>query len=250
MRSAYPADGLRRLRRWATHATALGLLAATLGACQTSRETTASVPPPSNDYRQRHPIAVVEKDQTVLLFVGRGRGGLTPAQRADVLAFVQAWKREASGGIIIDMPVRTPNERAAADTLPEIQSILVGAGVPPNGVRVATYQPSDPSRLATIKLNYPRMAATAGPCGQWPDDLGSSFSRSYIENRPYYNLGCAMQRNLASMVDNPADLVQPRGETPVYNGRRTTVLDKYRKGEATATVDPNANKGTISDVGK
>jgi pilus assembly protein CpaD len=71
-----------------------------------------------------------------------------------------------------------------------------------------------------------------------------------VENRPYYNLGCATQRNLASMVDNPADLVQPRGEQPAYTGRRTVVLEKYRKGEPTATIDPNASIGKISDVGK
>ena len=52
------------------------------------------------------------------------------------------------------------------------------------------------------------------------------------------------------MVDNPADLVQPRGETPSYTGRRTTVLDKYRKGESPATVYPDADKGKISDVGQ
>ena len=34
----------------------------------------------------------------------RNRGGLTPAQRADVLAFAQLWRREATGGIIVDVP--------------------------------------------------------------------------------------------------------------------------------------------------
>ena len=58
------------------------------------------------------------------------------------------------------------------------------------------------------------------------------------------------QRNLAAQVANPADLVQPRAETPVLAARRTTVIDKYRKGEATATQYPDANKGKISDVGQ
>ncbi len=66
----------------------------------------------------------------------------------------------------------------------------------------------------------------------------------------YYNLGCASQRNLASMVENPSDLVQPRAEIPSYTGRRTTVLDKYHRGEATATVYPDAQKGKISEVGQ
>jgi pilus assembly protein CpaD len=52
------------------------------------------------------------------------------------------------------------------------------------------------------------------------------------------------------MVDNKADLVQPRGEVPPYTGRRTTVLDKYHRGESPATVYPDSEKAKISDVGK
>jgi len=48
----------------------------------------------------------------------------------------------------------------------------------------------------------------------------------------------------------PADLAQPRGEGPAYPARRSTILDKYRKGESTATTYPNAGAGKISDVGK
>jgi pilus assembly protein CpaD len=84
----------------------------------------------------------------------------------------------------------------------------------------------------------------------WPDNLGPGQDSSYPENRPYWNLGCASQRNLAAMVENPADLVQPRGDTPTYTGRRTTVLDRYHRGESSATVYPDADKGKISDISK
>lgn len=250
MRLAYPADDRRRLTAAVARAAAFAVMAMALGGCYTSRETTAAVPEPPNDYRLRHPIAIQDRERTVVVFVGNNRGGLTPAQRADVLAFAQAWKRESTGGIVIEVPAGTPNERAAADSLHEIQSILTAADLPPNGVAVRSYRPANPGQLATIKLNYPKIAAEAGPCGTWPDDLGASMSPNYIENRPYFNHGCASQRNLAAMVENPADLVQPRGETPAYTGRRTVVLDKYRKGESTATVYPDASAGKISDVGK
>ena len=52
------------------------------------------------------------------------------------------------------------------------------------------------------------------------------------------------------MVDNPADFVQPRGETPTYTPRRSQTLEKYRKGESTATTYNNETKGKISDVGQ
>jgi len=226
---------------------AIVLLATTLAGCYAARETVDIVP---TDYRQRHPIVVQERSRTVEIFVGANRGGLTPAQRADVLAFARAWTREATGGVVIDVPIGTANERAAAESSHEIQSILGAAGLPPAGVAVRPYRPADPARLATVRLNYPRMAAEAGPCGLWPNDLGLSEWKVQSENRPYWNLGCATQRNLAAMVDNPADLTQPRGETPSYSARRSIVLDHYRKGEPTATNYPNANAGKISEVGQ
>ena len=222
-------------------------LAATLAGCYTAQQTVEAVP---NDYRQRHPITLQEGNRTVEVFVGTNRGGLTPVQRADVLAFAHVWKKEATGGVMIDVPAAAPNERAAAETTHEIQSILTAAGVPPQGIVVRPYRPADPGRFATIRLVYPRITAEAGPCGLWPNDLGPSDFAAYDSNKPYWNLGCSSQRNLAAMVDNPSDLVQPRGETSTYAARRSVVLDRYRKGESTATNYPNENKGKISDVGQ
>lgn len=219
-----------------------------LAACNTTaQETTASVPA---DYRQRHPIVISEADHTLRVFVGVRRGGLSGPQRADVIAFAQGWKREATGGVVIDVPSGTPNARAAAETVHEIQSMLTAAGVPGRAIATRPYRLADPAMLATIKLNYPRMAANAGPCGLWPYDLGPAFERNYNENVPYWNHGCASQRNLAAMVDNPSDLVQPRPETPAYEARRAVVLDKFRQGQSTATTVANPDKGRITDIGQ
>lgn len=233
---------------WLAGMTLLAGLA--LAGCQHTPMTTGISDPAPADYRQRHPIAVTESERTVELFIGRSRGGLNPAQRADVGAFAHAWKRESTGGIIIDVPAGTPNAYAANDALQEVRAILTAAGVPPAVIATRPYQPSDPRVMANMKLIYPKMAASAGPCGLWPNDIGPSFDRKYNENGQYYNFGCATQRNLAAMVENPADLVQPRGDTPTYAGRRSIVLDKYRKGEGTATIYPDAGKGKISDVGQ
>jgi pilus assembly protein CpaD len=123
--------------------------------------------------------------------------------------------------------------------------------VPPRGITLHHYHPDDPRTLATIRLSYPRIAAIAGPCGLWPEDLGPSLEdKSYSQNREYYNFGCAYQRNMAAMVDNPSDLVQPRPETPAYTARRTEGFDKYRKGESSTTSYPEADKAKLSDTGK
>ena len=153
-----------------------------------------------------------------------------------MLAFAQTWRREATGGIIIDVPAGTRNEIAAANALHEVRSILAAAGVPPHAVEVRPYRPADPSKLATMRLNYPTMTRRRRPvrplAGRSRADLRPRAQRE----RPVLEFRLRHQRNLAAMVDNTADLVQPRGEMPPYTGRRTTVLDKYRRGESTATV--------------
>jgi pilus assembly protein CpaD len=237
-------------KRGARIAGALVGLAIALGACTHTDDVvaTASVP---DDYRLRHPIAIQETDRSVVILVGHARGGLSAEQRADVMGLAQTWLHEGTGAIIADVPVGTPNARAAGEAFHEAYAMLTAAGVPPRGVTVRHYHPDDPRQLATVRLNYPKISAVAGPCGLWPEDLGPSIKdKGYYENKPYYNFGCAYQRNMAAMVDNPSDLVQPRPETPAYTARRTEGYEKYRKGVTTTTTYPEAEKAKLSDTGK
>ena len=246
MTARTPVDRKRAFR----NAAALVGLAMTLGACMHTDNAGAPLSY-SEDYRKRHPIAIEEADHATVIFVGHARGGLSAEQRADVLGLAKTWLHEGSGAITADLPVDTPNARAAADSFREIRALLAAAGVPARGIIVRNYHPEDQRQLATIRLNYPKISAVAGPCGLWPEDLGPSIkNKSYYENKSYYNFGCANQRNLAAMVDNPSDLVQPRPETAAYTARRTQAFDKYRKGTPTTTTYPEADKAKLSDTGK
>jgi len=226
-------------------------LPALLGACNWQSGTdvvTASVP---DDYRQRHPIAVTEADQSIVVFVGRGRGGLSAPQRTDVMGLGQTWTREGTGAILAEVPVDTPNARAAASSYQEIRNVLLASGVPSRAITLRHYRPDDPRTLPTIRLSYPKIAAVAGPCGLWPQDLGPNIDNAgYNENRSYHNFGCASQRNLAAMIDNPADLERPRPESVAYTARRDIAFERYRKGTSTATTYPESDKAKLSDTGK
>lgn len=229
---------------------AVALAALMLAGCNRTKDVdiTASVP---NDYRLRHPVTIQEADRKLDLFVGTARGGLEANQQADVMAFAHAWRGEATGGIIVDLPTGTANARAAADALREVRSIFNAAGVPPRSVAVRPYRPGSPEQFATLRLRYPKITANAGPCGLWPEDLGPTWRNPiYTENLHYSNYGCATQRNLAAMVANPSDLVQPRPEGPPHPGRRMDAYDKYRRGVLTAQTHSDAERAKLSDVGK
>jgi pilus assembly protein CpaD len=247
MTTQRPADRNRAIRL----GVALVGLSIALGACVHTDEveTVGSVAP--NDYRLRHPIAIQEANRSIDIFIGNSRGGLTAAQRTDVMGLAETWLREGTGAINAEVPTGTPNARAAADSFREIRATLAAAGVPARGIIVRNYHPDDPRQFSTIRLNYSKITAVAGPCGVWPDDLGPSINNpGYFENKPYYNFGCAYQRNMAAMVDNPADLVQPRPETPPYTARRVMAYEKYKKGTPTTTTYPENDKAKLSDTGK
>ncbi|MBR1176646.1 CpaD family pilus assembly protein [Bradyrhizobium sp. KB893862 SZCCT0404] len=236
-------------RRGLGIALALTGLSVMLGACNTTGEIVTQTVP--TDYRQRHPIAVQEAKKSIVIFVGKSRGGLSDAQHTDVAGIAREWVREGTGSVVVDVPVDASNARAAAATYQEIRSVLASGGVPSRAIVRHPYRPEDPGLLPTIRLSYSRIAAVAGPCGLWPEDVGPSIlDPGYNENRPYFNLGCASQRNLAAMIDNPADLEQPRAETPVYTARRDIAFDRYRKGSPVGTPSPDAEKAKLSETGK
>jgi pilus assembly protein CpaD len=238
-----------RRRHWRV-ALALTGLSVMLAACNTTGEvaTTQTVP---TDYRQRHPIAVQEAKKSIVIFVGKARGGLSSTQQSDVAGIARDWVREGTGSVVVDVPVDTANSRAAAATAREIRSVLASGGVPARAIVQHPYRPEDPGLLPTIRLSYSRMAAIAGPCGVWPEDVGPSIlNPGYNENQPYFNLGCASQRNLAAMIDNPADLEQPRSETPAYTARRDIAFERYRKGTPIATAYPETDKAKLSETGR
>ncbi|GAG12372.1 unnamed protein product, partial [marine sediment metagenome] len=56
------------------------------------------------------------------------------------------------------------------------------------------------------------------------------------------------QKNLAAMVANPRDLVEPRGMTPRSSQRRDIIMDKYVRGDTTVSNKSKDEKVKASDV--
>lgn len=128
-------------------------------------------------------------------------------------------------------------------------SLLLAAGLAgcASAPQHAADWPEDYRDRHPIKVAYSgKGGATvvANRCGAWPDDGTRSW-----DNRSYYNFGCAYQRNIAAMVEDPRDLVSPRATTPPYATRRQGVVQTYGRGEPTATQYPESDS-SISQVAR
>jgi pilus assembly protein CpaD len=194
-----------------------------------------------DDYRIAHPIMIDERLQTMDVPIGID-AGLSTAMRGNVAGFAQRFRTSRSPVMAIVVPDGSPNEVNAVRMSHQIHDVLVGAGVPPSALDFRRYSAGKKESGAPIRLAYSKIGAHVEGCGAWTDKLEQSPA-----NRNYGNFGCATQANLAAMVDNPLDLVYPREMTPPDAGRRYSVLDGYRKGEAYSSQQELLG-GEISDA--
>ncbi len=217
------------------------LLVTTLVGCKTHREHLVGyeISHPS----QRHPIMVAKKPIYLDLEVPRGSTGLTVSQADNVRGFISQYRKEGSGKLIISAPSGSPNEVAAFKALKKVRGLIKDDGIAYNAVEMTPYyQEDDPQ--PPLKLSYVRYVAEGPDCGQWHDNLAEDD-----RNANYANFGCAQQQNIAAMVDNPRDLIEPRGTDPRSSERRDTAWKKYVSGETTITKrDAKEESGKVSDA--
>jgi pilus assembly protein CpaD len=211
----------------------IAVLASTLAACAADRVVTSSLPPA--DYRERHPIVLGEGARTLDLFV-HNPGGLDVRQQDDLRAFVAEYRRYGHAVMTAQVPAGTRNDAAARATMRHIADLMSAAGVPATYLAVATYPVADPIIAAPIRLTFTRLTAkVASQCGTWPEDLGISNVRHHTSNQSYWNLGCAMQANVAAQIADPIDLVRGRAEGRPDSIRRGKVIDAVREGKDPST---------------
>ena len=184
------------------------------------------------DPSQRHPIMVTQAPTNLDVDISRGRMGLAPDQRASVLEFLRRYKRESTTGkLTIAAPGGTPNEVSAVHAAGIIKGLARSEGIAWNDIHVEPYSAEEGNPQPPLRLSFVRHSAEAPDCGRFPANLAEE-----AKNLPYANLGCATQRNLASMVANPQDLLGPRvEETPRSGPRRDTIYEKWVKGETTGS---------------
>src|SRR5579872_5322623 len=87
-----------------------------VAACNTDQQV-AGAPEVPFDYRLLHPISITETQHNVEIFVGSNRGELNASERAALAEFAANWKHEATGGVVVNVPVGSSNQRAAGEVM-------------------------------------------------------------------------------------------------------------------------------------
>lgn len=214
--------------------------AASLGACASMPEPTD---PPVSSAADRHHVQVTETGARLEIEIGANAGALSHKARSDIDGFAGGYLRYGHGAMVLSTPSGASNSDAAALVAQQTRMALQESGVTYNAVAGSTYDASGQAD-APIVLSFTRFEAEPPECAPlWEQDLGHASN-----NQPWPSFGCATQTNIAAIVEDPRDLIQPRGMDPRDSNRRDTVMTAYRAGEPTAAERSADERSTISTV--
>ena len=190
------------------------------------------------DPAQRHPILVSQEPTDHFIPVARGTIGLTPAQRAELIDFVNRYRATDAGNsrLVVSVPSGAANEVSAMNSVLEVRNLLADYGFSEASISVEAYDAQGAGQ-PPIRVSYLRYVAQPPECGDWSTNLAYE-----PENLPYPNFGCATQRNFGAQIANPADLLGPRSETARSSERRDQVWSKYVRGEPTGARRTKADE--------
>ncbi|MDE2133119.1 MAG: CpaD family pilus assembly protein [Alphaproteobacteria bacterium] len=193
---------------------------------------------PSSDGAVNHPISVEPHYNAIKLPFSAPDAGLLPDDAARFDEFVADYLEHGNGSISVSAPTG-PESSAAIGYFAER---LASLGVPRSRILVGTHDPAGGD--TGVEIGYLGYVAHADPCGDWSKDLAATGS-----NQTAPNFGCAVQHNIAAMVSDPRDLVQPRPLADGDAARRATVLGNYEKGKVTSAEKTTDQSVKVSDVG-
>ena len=179
---------------------------------------------------EQHPISI--DSQTVTMTLAQSGGQLSSLDESRLRAFADSYMRNGHGALT----VTTPTDSEAAG----VREALSRFGVPFSSMIEADYRGG--GAAGDVILSYTHYVATPSACGLW-EGLRERDYRNM--NSP--NFGCASQNNLAAMIGDPHDLVEPAAMTAPDSATRIRGVGNFRKGEDTSSESNSEIDATIAE---
>ena len=166
---------------------------------------------------------------------------------ASKYSFVGRFKQRGQGVLNAAAPTGSANQAGVQSAMQQLKKLFADNGIAPNAVQFSSYQAPGDDANAPITLSFVTYTANAAECGKdWSQNMGFN-----PRNVPWPEFGCSTQHNLAAIISDPRDLIEPRATDPIDATRRSTVLEKYRQGVPTQTIQTDrSNSGVVSSIGQ
>ena len=212
----------RQIKRFLSLGT-MGAVTLALGACSLPQKSY----PPMNG---RFPIEIAESVERLELYARPDGMVLSSRDQRAVAEFISNYAAHGDGPIYVNMPDRPEFQTGSQQAQSMIAHNLTMAGLSGSKMQSGSY-PSGNGPSPVI-VSYRRLKALPRDCRQL-GDMTATYN-----NQPYDTYGCAYSSNLAAMISDPRQLLEPYPMTPSDTARRIVVYDKYLAGENPASEQP------------
>lgn len=193
-----------------------------------------------HDQRISHPLTAEQK-AAVALFDRTDGHGLSAFDRERLGRLAAESLKRGAGPIQITVGAKPGDETLERDFAQVLAGVLKDGGAAEIQVKVVTGAGQE---AGTAEVRVPIWVAVVPECGSFERGITPDYT-----NAPNSNWGCAIQRNMGLMVQNPADLIRAREASGRDANRASDVLGKYGKGEATGSATEAKSSGSTSSVG-
>ncbi|MFN3958363.1 MAG: CpaD family pilus assembly protein [Parvularculaceae bacterium] len=180
---------------------------------------------------EEHPISV--DSQTVTMTIAPG-AGLSGIDKARLRAFADSYMRNGHGSLTLTAPGGAGGQSEA------VSAALYEFGVPTERIAASAYGAGAPT--SDLILSYTHYVATPSTCGIWEGQAERDF-----RNMRSPNFGCSAQNNLAAMIGDPRDLIEPAEMSPPDAEARIRGVRLFRAGETPASATDGELQQTIAN---
>jgi len=210
----------------------IAIFTAVLSGCQT--------PSPAGPPMHSHKIQIAESIERLELYTRSTGLELSARDQVAVNQFLEAYALQGEGPIYVNVPSATAQGLGAQQAQAVIRQSLGRIGLPGASVQTGQYQTAY-GAPAPVVVSYRTLKTVPQDCRQM-GDLAYTYT-----NQTYSNFGCSRTANLAAMIQDPRQLIQPYDLTVPNSQRRQTIYDKYIKGENPASDHPDRQEITAED---
>jgi len=202
-----------------------------LTACATPNETFGPV-------QLRNTINVAESIERLELYTRPNGLELSARDELAVVQFLSGYAQSGEGALYINRPANAVSGLGTQQAEAVIRGLMAQGGLNPNAIQTGQY-PSRAGAPAPVIVSYRTLRAIPQDCRQL-GDLANTFG-----NEPHGNFGCFQSANIAAMITDPRQLLEPYALGQPNAQRRQVVYDQYIQGNATASqVNPGQLVGT------
>ena len=183
-------------------------------------------------------IQVAESIERLELYTRPNGLELSARDQVAVSQFLQAYGRTGNGPLYINVPNSAASGLGVQQAQSVIRQSLAGVGLGGTAVQTGEYQAAYGSP-APVVVSYRTLKTVPQDCRQMGDTTDT------YANQPYDNFGCFHAANLAAMIGDPRQLIEPYDMTIPDSQRRQTIYDKYITGENPASTQPDRQQVSV-----